>query len=84
MTLFDTHVHLHFPQYDADRFEVIQRALNGGFCHLLNIGTDLEDSRKAISIADQYPEVYASVGYHPHESKNANPADLARLFRVRR
>lgn len=82
MTLVDTHIHLHFPQYDADRDEVIRRAVDGGVRRFLNIGTDLENSRKAIAVADQYSEVYAAVGYHPHETKSANPADLAELEKL--
>jgi len=80
--LTDTHLHLHFPQYDTDRAEVIRRAIQGGIRHFFNIGTDLEDSRKAIAVAEQYPEVYASVGYHPHETKTANPGDLAELEKL--
>ncbi len=82
MNLTDTHIHLHFPQYDADRSEMIQRAIQGGVRHFLNIGTDLEDSRKAVAIADEYPEVYAAIGYHPHETKTANPADLSELEKL--
>ena len=82
MNLTDTHLHLHFPQYDADRPEMIGRAIRGGITSFLNIGTDLEDSRKAVAIAEQYPEVYAAVGYHPHETKTANASDLAELERL--
>lgn len=82
MNLTDTHLHLHFPQYDADRPEVIRRAIQGGVRHFLNIGTDLEDSRKAIAIAEEYPQVYAAIGYHPHETKTANSADLAELEKL--
>jgi len=82
MNLTDTHIHLHFPQYDADRPEVIQRAIRGGVTSFLNIGTDLENSREAVAVAEQYGEVYASVGYHPHETKTANPADLAELEKL--
>jgi TatD DNase family protein len=82
MNLVDTHLHLHFPQYDADRAEVIRRALANGFRFFLNIGTDLEDSRKAIAIADEYPEVYAAVGYHPHETKHAHDSELAELEKL--
>ena len=78
MNLTDTHIHLHFPQYDADRPEVIQRAIRGGVTSFLDIGTDLEKSRKAIALADEYPEVYAAVGYHPHETKTANPEEIGR------
>ena len=82
MNLTDTHIHLHFPQYDADRQEVIQRAIQGGVASFLNIGTDLEDSKRAVAIADQYPEVYAAIGYHPHETKAANAQDLAELEKL--
>ncbi|MFA5168317.1 MAG: TatD family hydrolase, partial [Candidatus Omnitrophota bacterium] len=82
MNLTDTHIHLHFPQYDADRPEVIQRAIQGGIKSFLNIGTDLEDSRKAIAVAEKYPEVYAAIGFHPHETKTANPEDLAELEKL--
>lgn len=82
MTFVDTHLHLHFPQYDADREEVIRRAVRGGVGHFINIGTDLADSRKAIAVAERYPEVYAAVGYHPHETKHAAPAELAELEKL--
>jgi TatD DNase family protein len=82
MNLTDTHIHLHFPQYNADRDEVIQRAIQGGIRCLVNIGTDLEDSKKAIAVAEQYPGVYAAVGYHPHETKTAHPGDLAELEKL--
>ena len=82
MNLTDTHIHLHFSQYDADRTEVIRRAIAGGVDRFLNIGTDLEDSRKAVAVAEQYPEVYASIGYHPHETKNAHEAELAELEKL--
>jgi len=84
MNLTDTHIHLHFPPYEADLPEVIQRAIQGGVNRFLNIGTDLEDSRKAVAVAEKYPEVYAAIGYHPHETKSADPADLAELEKLLR
>jgi TatD DNase family protein len=82
MSLTDTHIHLHFPPYEADLPEVIQRAIQGGVTRFLNIGTDLADSRKAIAVAEQYPEVYAAIGYHPHETKAADLADLVELEKL--
>ena len=82
MNLTDTHCHLHFPQYDVDRPEMILRAIQGGIHRFLNIGTDLEDSRKAIAIAEEYPEVYTAVGFHPHETKHAHETELAELARL--
>lgn len=82
MILADTHLHLHFPQYDGDRAAVIERAIQGGVRFLLNVGTSLEDSKKAIAVAEVYPEVYAAIGYHPHESKTAADNDLEELSRL--
>ena len=82
MNLTDSHIHLHFPQYDADRSEMIARAIRGGVTRFLNIGTDLDNSRKAIAVADKYPEVYAAVGFHPHETKHAQDAELAELAKL--
>ena len=82
MNLTDTHLHLHFPQFEGDRAEVIDRAMQGGVRYFLNIGTDLEDSRKAVAIAEQYAMVYAAVGYHPHETKYAQGSELLELEKL--
>jgi TatD DNase family protein len=63
----DTHAHVNFGEFDEDRDEVIKRALDEGV-YIINVGTNIESSRAAISIAEQYEEgVYAIVGIHPHE-----------------
>ncbi len=67
--LIDTHTHLHDPQFDSDRETVIQRARQDGVDVMITIGTDLETSRRAIELAEQYDFVFATVGVHPHEVK---------------
>ncbi len=63
----DTHAHVNFPEFDEDREVVLRNALDEGV-FVVNVGTNLESSRRAISIAEQYNEgVYAIVGIHPHE-----------------
>ena len=60
--LVDTHTHLNFKAYDKDRAEVIAR------CHdmkLINIGTGLETSKKAVLLALENDHFYASIGLHP-------------------
>lgn len=71
MRLFDSHSHLHFPQYDADRVDVLARMKEGGVGTVL-IGTDLETSRKALELAKQYDFLWAAVGLHP----NDNPLEV--------
>jgi len=62
--IFDSHTHLNLAAFDKDRKEVIKRTLNGKVS-VINIGTCLETSKKAIAIADQYENCWATVGLHP-------------------
>lgn len=69
--LFDSHTHVNFKDFDDDRDAVIQRCLDEGIW-MVNVGTDVAYSKKAIEIAHAYSEgVYASVGIHPHDSEAA-------------
>lgn len=67
MRLFDTHCHPQFPQYDADRDQVIRRALDAGI-GMVCVGTDFGTSKSAIELADRYEGLYASVGLHPNDN----------------
>lgn len=62
--LIDTHSHLQFDAYDADRTEVIKRTLAANI-QCINVGCDLESSKKAIALAEQHEGFYAAVGLHP-------------------
>lgn len=66
--LIDTHCHLHRAEFDADREEVIGRALSAGVAFLLDPATDFESNRTVIDLARRYPEVSAAVGVHPHHA----------------
>src|SRR4029079_4417844 len=70
--LVDSHCHIDGEQFDADRDEVVQRAIDAGVVAMLNIGTgdpNSDDFRRAVAVAEKYPTVYASVGVHPHDAK---------------
>jgi TatD DNase family protein len=75
----DTHAHLDFKDFDADRHEVIERALQKGVSVIINVGTDLSATRSVIKIAEEYPECYAGVGIHPHDAKAYDPSCLREL-----
>jgi TatD DNase family protein len=61
----DIHCHLNFTAFDADRDAVISRALDND-TWIINVGTQLDTSKKAIELAHQYKEgVYAIIGLHP-------------------
>ena len=67
--LIDTHVHLDDLRYDADREAVFQRAEEAGVGAFITIGCDLSTSISAVKLAAEHPNVYATVGVHPHEVK---------------
>ena len=61
----DIHSHINFTAFDTDRDEVIKRALEND-TWMINVGTQIDTSKKAIELARQYEEgVYATVGLHP-------------------
>lgn len=64
--MIDTHAHLDDKKYDKDRLKVIKRAFNKGVSQMITVGADLETSKAAVDLAQQYPQVYATVGIHPH------------------
>ena len=63
----DTHCHLDCPQLYNNRSEVIERAKAVGVEQIITIGTDLQSSRTALEIADEFATVFAAVGIHPTE-----------------
>ena len=70
--LIDSHCHIDGEQFDADRDEVIRRAKEAGVSMMLNVGTGdphSEDLRRAVAVAREFDNVYASVGVHPHDAK---------------
>jgi TatD DNase family protein len=75
MGLVDTHAHLYFPDYDTDREAAFDRAFAGGVEAVINVGTDLESSRRCLELANSHPALYASAGVHPNDSKEI-PEDV--------
>ena len=70
--LIDTHAHLSLPQFDQDRTEVIKRARDAGIKHIITVGTDSDDCRKAVALAQEHDFISAAVGIHPHDAKTIN------------
>jgi len=68
--LIDTHCHIHDVDYPLDISETLKNARDKGIKKLICIGTDNEDSRRAVDFTNQHDGVFASVGVHPHEAKS--------------
>jgi len=60
----DIHAHVNFKAFDLDRDVVIRRALDNDTM-VINIGTQLDTSRKAVEMTNDYDGVYATIGLHP-------------------
>lgn len=65
----DIHSHLNFPDYDADRDEVIARMKEQGVA-TITVGTSLETSASALALAKQHDNIFASIGIHPIDDEN--------------
>lgn len=66
----DIHSHLSFPDFDADRDEVIVRLGEAGVELLIDPGTDAVTSRRSVELASRHNFVYANVGLHPGEVRS--------------
>ncbi len=78
MKYFDAHCHLQFPQYDADREDVLKRMQElemGGIV----VGTDLEMSKAGLALAKQHDFLWASVGCHPNDEEDFDVAKYEEL-----
>jgi TatD DNase family protein len=79
--LVDSHVHLDDVKFDADREQIIERALAAGVECMMAIGTGNgpPDLEVAVRLADRHPSIYATIGVHPHDASKATPETWTRL-----
>lgn len=79
MKVADSHNHLHFSEFDADRDEVMERAATAGVCAMLLVGIDPEDSGRAVSLAATRDGVFAAIGVHPQLAGEISPEEVLSL-----
>jgi TatD DNase family protein len=65
MTIVETHAHLDYPDFASDFDDVLRRANEAGVTRIITIGTSIESSRRAIELAEKYPNIFAVIGVHP-------------------
>lgn len=66
--LVDSHCHLDFPDFDSERDTIVTRAVEAGVARMVTISTRVRRFPSLLAIAERYPEVYCSVGTHPHNA----------------
>ncbi|MEX1377928.1 MAG: TatD family hydrolase [Eubacteriales bacterium] len=79
MKLFDTHTHLYDEKFQEDLDLVIGEFRENKVYRAITLGTEIETSQRCIDIAQQYEDVYAAVGIHPHDAKGSNAGDIEKL-----
>lgn len=71
--LIDSHTHIFWPSFEADFDAVLKRAKETGVGVIINIGTNLDTSQKALEQANKYSsqdlQIYSTIGIHPHDYK---------------
>ena len=79
--LIDSHAHIDDARFDADRDSVLERAAAADVELIMNIGADMSSSARSVALAEQYPQIYATVGMHPHDAKEMQEQDYRQLLR---
>jgi TatD DNase family protein len=79
MELIDTHCHLTFEPLADDVENVLARSRDTGVTGWITVGTDIQQNHKVIELAERHENMYAAVGFHPHDAKNATDQRLAEL-----
>ncbi len=70
MKIIDTHCHIEMDSFRKDRDEVLRRAQNENIEAIITIGSDYKSNIDNLSLIKKYDILYASVGIHPHDSKD--------------
>jgi TatD DNase family protein len=78
--LVDSHCHLDFPDFAAERDAVVARARAAGVGRLVTISTRVKKHAQIIEIAEKYPDVFGSVGTHPHNAHEELDIDAKALI----
>ncbi|MDO9413673.1 MAG: TatD family hydrolase, partial [Pseudolabrys sp.] len=77
--LVDSHCHLDFPDFAPELDAIIERARAAGIGRMVSISTRVKKHGQILAIAENYPEIFCSVGTHPHnadEEMDVTAADL--------
>ena len=72
--LVDTHCHVHEPSYPLATSDILRRAQESGVEKMVCVGTSEQSSLEAIQFAEKYDHVFASIGVHPHDTKDGYAA----------
>lgn len=79
MELFDSHCHLEDERFQGEVEDVLARMAKAGVTRCILASSDMPTGTKIVGLADQYPQVYGMVGFHPHEASQFREDDLEQM-----
>ena len=79
--LIDSHAHIQGKEYAGEVEAVIARACEAGVGKIIAVGGagDMFSNTEAIALAKSFPDIYATVGMHPHDAKDVGTDELKKL-----
>ena len=79
--LIDSHAHIQGKEYAGEAADVIARARAAGVEKIIAVGGagDMSSNTEAVALADSFPNIYATVGMHPHDAKDVGADELRAL-----
>jgi TatD DNase family protein len=77
--LADSHAHLDLPEIKGDLAAVLRRAREAGVALIINVGIGRDNSQRVLETARRFPQVFATVGVHPHGVGAVSDHDLEAL-----
>jgi TatD DNase family protein len=80
--LVDSHCHLDFPDFSAELDAVVERARAAGLGRIVTISTRVKKHAQVLAIAEKFPEVFCSVGTHPHNAHEELDIDAHALMEI--
>jgi TatD DNase family protein len=78
--LVDSHCHLDFPDFAAELDAVVARARAAGVGRMVTISTTVKNQPQLIAIAETFPDVFCTVGTHPHHASSEMDIDRTALI----
>jgi TatD DNase family protein len=78
--LIDSHCHLDFPDFAVELDAVVARARAAGIGRIVTISTRVRKHAQVLAIAEKYPEIFCSVGTHPHNAHEELDIDAKALI----
>ena len=80
--LIDTHCHLDFADFEAERDEIVTRAHQAGVKQMVTISTRVRKLDRLLAITEKYPSVFCSVGTHPNNADEELDIQTEELVRL--